>query len=151
MSAGRMLGGATAVGVLAAFVGTRLPIAEALLGLAVVPATVAWMVWRIPLGWLSPTAPPRRCEFRLHGERLQRADGCWDIDLRTADMAYRHARGLGYDIEFIDIRPASAPALTLLLAGEAHSGLLAELVRQRLMAPPRAACPPNDPHLGPLG
>jgi hypothetical protein len=95
--------------------------------LCVLVPMIAWLIWAIPLGQLSTFSSRRVRAFALEGAMLSSTDGRWQIDLKTADVRYRSASGIGYEFEFVSIRPAHGPRLDLLPAAPEMHLLLSQL------------------------
>lgn len=107
--AGYLVGAAIAVALI--FAGDR-PLVGLLVAMLLAPAS-AWLVWSIPFWQLTTFSASRMRAFQLQGYVLSSADGRWRIDLRAARVRYRNSRGVGYELNFISIRPEQGRRLDL--------------------------------------
>lgn len=125
IAAGYLLGGAAVLGLL--YNAQNAGFFKTLVGLALLPAMSAWLIWTIPFWQLSLFSPGRTRAFELRGAALQSSDGAWRIDLREARVRYRVASGIGYRLEFFSIRPARGKRLDLVLEAPERTALLGAL------------------------
>ena len=95
---------------------------------------LAWLVWAIPLSMIGLLAGSRMRTFYLEGSLLHSTDGRWHIDLGTARLRAHQTAGIGYEFEFVTIRPAHGRSLHLIPAEGQADALLSWLAKARCRA-----------------
>lgn len=108
---------------------------KTVVALCVLMPMIAWLVWAIPFAQTGILSHSRVRAFELDGTRLRSIDGTWHADLLEARTSHRHASGLGYEFDFLAIRPKSGKNLDLLLEGGADQEALLEALRERGVLP----------------
>lgn len=108
---------------------------KTVVALCVLMPMIAWLVWAIPFAQIGILSQSRVRAFELDGTRLRSIDGAWLSDLREARASHRHASGLGYEFDFLAIRPKAGKNLDLLLEGGADQEALLEALRERGVLP----------------
>jgi len=131
--AGYLLAGAVGIGLL--FNASDAGWFKTMVALALLLPLSAWLVWSIPFWQVTHFSPGRMRAFELEGHTLQSSDGAWRIDLRDARARYRSASGIGYELEFVSVRPGSGKRLDLLLEAPERAALLAALEEAGTIGP----------------
>jgi hypothetical protein len=101
-----------------------------ILGALLLSLICAWLIWAIPFAQLTSFSSSRVRGFRLQADHLASQDGLWTADLRTSRIWHRHKSGIGYDLKFMSIRPASGRQMDLVLS-DADMNALIETLRMR--------------------
>jgi hypothetical protein len=132
---GYALAGAVAVGLI--FVNPHAGTFKTLVALGVLMPLTAWLVWWIPFAQLGTFSAKRVRAFTLDGTELRSTDGRWAVDLRQHPAVYREARGVGYALEFLTLRPREGGRFDIVL-GQApeHHALLSTLRDRGLLSSP---------------
>lgn len=108
---------------------------KTMVGLCVFMPVVAWLVWTIPFSRISLFSRSRVRAFQLDNTQLRSIDGDWQVDLRQARVSHRRASGIGYEFDFLAIRPKAGKRLDLLLEGGADQEALLEALSERDLLP----------------
>jgi hypothetical protein len=104
---------------------------KTVVALCVLMPMIAWLVWAIPFSQISIFSRSRVRAFELDNTRLRSTDGEWHVDLLQARVSHRHARGIGYEFDFLAIRPKAGKNLDLLLEGGADQEALLDVLSER--------------------
>ncbi len=108
---------------------------KTLVALGLLTPLTAWLVWWIPFGQLGAFSAKRVRAFELDGSVLRCTDGHWTVDLRQRPATHHHVRGLGYEIEFLTLRPRKGGRFDLVLGTDpSHHALLATLDERALLS-----------------
>lgn len=99
---------------------------------------VAWLVWAFPFSQLGVFAPGRVRAFELEGWQL-RSGGALEFDLREACVTLRRSKGIGFDLEFISVRPFKGRGIDILIADQEQRALLEAITERGLYGKRRAA------------
>ncbi|MDH6166757.1 hypothetical protein M2282_001904 [Variovorax boronicumulans] len=108
---------------------------KTVVALCVLLPMIAWLVWAIPFSRISTFSHSRVRAFQLDNTQLRSIDGDWQIDLRQARVSHRRAKGLGYEFDFLAIRPKAGKSLDLLLEGGADQEALLDALSERGLLP----------------
>lgn len=108
---------------------------KTVVGLCVLMPLIAWLVWAIPFSQISTFSHSRVRAFELDNTRLRSIDGDWQVDLLQARVSHRHASGIGYEFDFLAIRPKAGKNMDLLLEGGADQEALLDALIARGLLP----------------
>jgi len=126
---------AAAVGVALVVYAPDVGFLKTVVALCVLMPMIAWLVWAIPFAQIGILSHSRVRAFELDGTQLRSIDGTWHADLLEARVSHRHASGLGYEFDFLAIRPKAGKNLDLLLEGGADQEALLAALRERGVLP----------------
>ena len=129
---GYVLAGAVAVGVVLG--NQHIGFLGLLAAFGLLAPLIAWLVWSIPFAQLDTFSAERVRAFELDGTVLRSTDGRLRIDLQQRPANYRHERGIGYEIEFLTLRPNEGGRLDLVLGTDpSHQALIGALAALGLL------------------
>lgn len=98
-----------------------------LVALSVLMPLCAWLVWSTAFSRLSLFGNRFVRAFDIRGYVLEMGDGSWRADLKNSQVHDRTTRGIGYELNFISVRPEQGARLDLLIELPEHAALLEHL------------------------